>query len=104
MYAVRAETAELQDPFVIEIPIRFRRRWGTREAGSERVPGFRPRSAVVFEGFSVPTQVVAIERHSAPPRTRRVHSPARGLRIGDIIKEAPFIQIPPSGQHADAPL
>src|SRR5712691_752967 len=74
---LRTETTELPDPFIVQIPIRLiRRRW-TGESRSQRVPCFRRGSAIVCEGFSVQPQVVAIERHSTLPRTRRVHTPER---------------------------
>src|SRR5215469_6545964 len=67
--ATRTETAELPDRFIVEIPIRFFRRWRTPETCPEGVPGFPRRSAIVRERFSVQPQVIAIERYAVLPRT-----------------------------------
>src|ERR1700683_3442608 len=90
-YAVRTETAELPDSFIIEIPTRLLRRLRTPEPCSQAVPGLLPCSAIVCERFPVQPQVVAIERHSTTPRTRRIYSPECGAVIGHVIEETRFV-------------
>jgi TolB-like protein/tetratricopeptide (TPR) repeat protein len=51
----------------------------------------------------VQSQVVAIERHSAP-RTRGVHTPKCGAVIRYVIEEARLVQVRPHGPSIDLPI
>ena len=60
------------------------------------MPGFLRCSAIVCVGFSIQSQVVAIERHSAPPGARRVDTPECGAVIGHVVEKTWLVQVRPS--------
>src|SRR5580700_11012287 len=90
---IRAETAELPDSFIIEIPIRLLGRGRAPQPCTQGVPRFLRCSTIVCERLSAQPQVIAIKRNSTPPRSRRIHTPEGGAMIRDVIEETQLIQI-----------
>src|SRR5579863_227073 len=102
-YTIRAETAELPDSFIIEVPIRLFGRGRAPQPCSRGVPRFLRSSTIVCEGLSVQPQVIAIKRNSTPPRTRRIHTPECGAMIGNVIENPQLIQVWTNRPPVDSP-